>query len=91
MEVDQIAAVLAQHLWLTPLEIVEEAKGRQWIVFGSPSGLPLFSINVVKSGFGDWRVVGVRADVQDQIHEFIEVVHGERERSGRHQEQAAGA
>ncbi len=76
MTVEEIAARLAQHLWLQVVEIQEEEKNKEVIVFATPSGVAAFSVVAQKVGVGDWRIMGVRFDLQDNMKELIEVVHG---------------
>lgn len=76
MTPEQIAAKLAQHLWMYSVEFEVESREKQFIQFATQTGVPLFSIIIQRQSVENWRVIGVRFDIEDEMKDLTEVVHG---------------
>lgn len=74
MTVEELAARYSQFFWLTIVEIEEESPTRSAVVFGTPSGVPCFSVIAQKHGTDDWRFMGVRFDLENRMTELREVI-----------------
>ena len=76
MTVEELASRYSQYFWLVVVEIQEETPTTSAVVFGTPSGVPCFSVMAQKHGTDDWRFMGVRFDLEDRMTELREVTDG---------------